>query len=232
LSAVSTDTRPEGVLMVKQVFLCAGLLMLPAACFAGEAQPIGTAIQETLQSPPQTVRLPGTALDIVVGTAIEPGSIRVDAKLLTAIVAWLSSNYDLPPIYDPPIIEFVPPTMMAALRHRDVLSDLWSGRQASVGDVVTSRRSSTIVAIYNDADRTIYLPETWTGDTPAELSVLVHEMVHHLQNLAGMRFDCPEAREKLAYAAQRDWLELFGHSLFTDFETDPFTLLVRTECMY
>jgi hypothetical protein len=79
-------------------------------------------------------------------------------------------------------------------------------------------------------DRTIYLPKTWTGDTPVELSILVHEMVHHLQNLAGMTFACPGAREKLAYAAQKDWLALFGHDLFTEFETDAFTLLVRTEC--
>jgi hypothetical protein len=201
------------------------------ACVAGEAQPMETASQDSLRSPPQTVRLPGTAFDIVVGVAaIEPGSTWVDAKLLTAIVAWLSSNYDLPPIFDPPVIEFVPPTMMASLRYKDVASDSWSGGQGSIEDVEAGRRSSTIVAIYDDADRTIYLPETWTGATPTELSVLVHEMVHHLQNLAGMRFACPEAREKLAYAAQRDWLELFGRDLFTDFETDPFTLLVRTEC--
>jgi hypothetical protein len=220
--------------MLKHILLCAGLLMFPAAaCVAGEAQPIETASQESLRSPPQTVRLPGTAFDIVVGvTVIEPGSTRVSAKLLTAIVAWLSSNYDLPSIYDPPVIEFVPPTMMATLRHRDVASDIWSGAQASFGDVEAFRSSSTIVAIYDDADRAIYLPKTWTGDTPTELSVLVHEMVHHLQNVAAMRFACLEAREKLAYAAQRDFLELFGRDLFTDFETDPFTLLVRTECAF
>ena len=83
--------------MLKQVFLCAGLLMFAAPGFADEAQPIEPAIQESLRSSLQTVRLPGTAFDIVVGAAaIEPGSTRVNAKLLTAIVAWLSSNYDLP----------------------------------------------------------------------------------------------------------------------------------------
>ena len=33
-------------------------------------------------------------------------------------------------------------------------------------------------AIYDDGSRTIYLPEDWTGATPAEVSLLVHEMVH------------------------------------------------------
>jgi hypothetical protein len=32
-----------------------------------------------------------------------------------------------------PIIEFVPPALMAALRHRNVPSDVWSGDRASLG---------------------------------------------------------------------------------------------------
>src|SRR5262245_28824376 len=105
-------TRPpplKGFLMKKHV-LCAALLMFPAtACFGGEAQTVARSNQELLQSSLQTVRLPGTAFDITVGApAIEPGSTRVNAKLLTAIVAWLTSNYDLPRIYDPPHIEFAP----------------------------------------------------------------------------------------------------------------------------
>jgi len=55
-------------------------------------------------------------------------------------------------------------------------------------------------------------------------------MVHHLQNLAGMKFACSGEREKLAYQAQQEWLALFGRNLFEDFDTDAFTLLVRTAC--
>ena len=33
-------------------------------------------------------------------------------------------------------------------------------------------------SLYNIASRTIYLSPEWNGRTPAELSVLVHEMVH------------------------------------------------------
>ena len=84
---------------------------------------------------------------------------------------------------------------------------------------------------YDDATRTIYLPKGWTGNSPAELSLLVHEMVHHVQNVAGMTYACPEEREKLAYAAQRQWLALFGRELMKEFKLDPMTLLVRTNCM-
>ena len=88
-----------------------------------------------------------------------------------------------------------------------------------------------VEAQYDDATRTIYLPEAWTGDSPAELSVLVHEMVHHVQNVAGLGYACPEEREKLAYAAQRQWLALVGRDLMQEFRLDPMTLLVRTNCM-
>ena len=81
-------------------------------------------------------------------------------------------------------------------------------------------------------EATIYLPADWTGSTPAEVSVLVHEMVHHLQNVANTKFECPQAREQLAYAAQQRWLGLFDRTLEDEFQLDPFTLLVTTRCMY
>ena len=69
------------------------------------------------------------------------------------------------------------------------------------------------VAVYIDGTEIIYLIEGWTGQTPADLSVLVHEMVHHFQYKLGLKHECPEDREKLAYAAQDRWLHLFGHNL-------------------
>jgi hypothetical protein len=74
------------------------------------------------------------------------------------------------------------------------------------------------------------LPDQWTGRSAAELSVLVHELVHHLQEAAELRYECPAAREQLAYAAQERWLGLFGLSLSSEFDIDPFTLKISTEC--
>ena len=68
------------------------------------------------------------------------------------------------------------------------------------------------------------------GRPPAEVSVLVHELVHHLQNVSRMKFTCPQEREKDAYAAQHAWLALFGRTLEQEFEIDPMTVLVRTNC--
>ena len=70
------------------------------------------------------------------------------------------------------------------------------------------------------------------GDTVAETSVLVHEMVHHLQNLADVKFSCPDERERLAYKAQGKWLAVFGKSLAEEFDLDPFTLFAKTLCLH
>lgn len=139
-------------------------------------------------------------------------------NLLTAIVMWLSANLGLPAIHDHPRIELAPPAAMVAVRLGGGTAPSVSGRE--------------LEALYDDRSRTIYLPPGWTGATPAELSVLVHEMVHHLQNVGGLNYDCPEARERPAYLAQDKWLALFGRNLMDAFELDPMTVLVRTKCMH
>jgi hypothetical protein len=122
-----------------------------------------------------------------------------------------------------PRIAQVSQARMIALRYRGLAP---AGRQALM------EQGQNTVAIYDDRGRTIYLREGWTGTTAAELSVLVHEMVHHLQNVGGVKHDCPQAREKLAYRAQDRWLARSGRSLERELEVDPFTVLARSTCAY
>jgi len=56
-------------------------------------------------------------------------------------------------------------------------------------------------------------------------------MVHHLQNVGQLKFACPEEREELAYKAQDSWLHLFGRDLESEFQMDPFTILVKSNCL-
>ena len=153
--------------------------------------------------------------------------------LLTAMVLWLSANFGLPATFELPHVEYVSAAKISALRHRGLAAP-----QFQAGDMVAKEGRAAepgrreVVAVYEDATKTIYLPEGWTADSPANLSVLVHEMVHHLQNVAHQKFFCPQEREELAYKAQQRWLELFGHDLEHDFEIDRFTLLLSTKCVY
>ena len=141
--------------------------------------------------------------------------------LLTAIVVWLSANFSIPTDFNHPRIEYAPQAKMVEMRVHAMHSATKSAGQ--IPDVV---------AIYDDERRTIFLPEGWSATTPAQLSLLVHEMVHHLQNLSGEKFECPAAREKLAYLAQDLWLKQFGRSLESDFEVDKLTIVIKSACAF
>jgi hypothetical protein len=154
------------------------------------------------------------------------------SALLTAIVLWIATNFGLPPNYEHPNIKLVSSEEIMFLRFKAFTSaqqrEILNQQQHSDGQAVSGRR--TAVAVYDDQNATIFLPDTWKGDTPADLSVLVHEMVHHLQNKALLKYECQGAREELAYAAQDKWLGLFGRNLEAEFQIDPFTLKVSTTC--
>lgn len=135
--------------------------------------------------------------------------------LLTVLMTWLSSNFDLPLVHELPDVRLVNNQQMATMRY----------------GAAVAGQAGELVAIYHDKTRTVLLSERWTDSTPADVSVLVHELVHHMQNEAKLTYPCPAAREALAYAAQEKWLGLFGQSLLSEFDMDPLTLKVRTTCM-
>ena len=150
-----------------------------------------------------------------------------NTSLMTSIVTWLSADFALPENYQHPRIEVISPLEMAAVRYRGFGASL---QARTVSDEQWLEKMRDTVALYEDNSRTIYLREGWTGATAAEISVLVHETVHHLQNLAGEKFECAQAREKPAYTAQKKWLEAAGLDFFREFETDAITLMLRTVC--
>jgi hypothetical protein len=149
---------------------------------------------------------------------------------VTTIAAWLSLNLGLPAIDAQPRIEFVSPQAMEAKRQQEA-TRARPDHPLFAGGSRQARTGSRIEAFYDDAERTIYLAEGWTGKSPAEFSVLVHEMVHHVQNVAGLKYACPGEREAPAYEAQAKWLALFGRNLGSEFKLDPMTLFARTRCL-
>lgn len=141
--------------------------------------------------------------------------------LLTAIVVWLSANFGLPATYDLPRVERMSSIEMTNLLYQNSGADQRKVKFDQMGKVLS---------LYSVETKTIYLARKWTGQTPADLSLLVHEMVHHMQNLSPTTFECPQAREKLAYEAQEKWLNMFGHNLENDFGIDRLTIFMNTAC--
>jgi hypothetical protein len=150
--------------------------------------------------------------------------------LLTTIVLWLSVNFNLPGTFDLPKVEFVRPIEIAFFRYQAFTAEAQRQVLASqAADTATDGRRE-VVAVYDARRNRILLPHGWNGQTPAEISVIVHEMVHHLQSKSGLKYACAGEREKAAYEAQEKWLGLFGLSLKSEFEIDAFTLKVSTSC--
>jgi Domain of unknown function (DUF6647) len=166
--------------------------------------------------------------------AVQPRTeeTRPAEDLLDEIVTWLSSNFDLPAIKQRPSVEFVSKAKLATMRAGDRALSQRPTHEPEIDERVAPTAQRQVVALYDDELRTIFLLDDWAGKTPADQSVLVHEMVHHLQNLGKLKFECPVAREKLAYIAQDKWLGRFGMSLEKEFDVDMFTVLVSSGCMY
>jgi hypothetical protein len=170
---------------------------------------------------------PGAAAE---APSIQPRSdaTRVAEGLLDQIVSWLASNFDLPAIKDRPAVTFASKMELAMMTAHD-RAHFQGLTQAEAIDQLTQR---PVLALYDNTSKTIFLPDDWTGTSPVDQSVLVHEMVHHIQNLAELKFECPMAREKLAYLAQDKWLGQFGTSLEREFDVDMFTVLISSACVY
>ena len=176
--------------------------------------------------------LAGSDHDITPSSAIEQSPSRTDASntaqhLFDEIVIWLSSNFDLPATPHGSEIKFTSKLELARMRAADRAH--WQGlTQPEEVDELVQR---TVVAVYDMKSKTIFLSDDWVGESPQDQSVLVHEIVHHLQNLAQLKFECPAAREKMAYMAQEKWLARFGTSLEEQFGIDMFTVVVTSACM-
>jgi hypothetical protein len=178
------------------------------------------------QAAARTFLVPGTAYVLRFGsTGLSPTDRHAANTLLTALVSWVARNSDLPESHQLPTITFASTSQLGALRQRNR-----PGAALPARGVQAASDPLTSLALYEFATQTIHLREDWTGASPAEYSVLVHELVHHLQSLAEIKYECPAEREKLAYRMQSRWLALFGTDLQKEFEIDPFTLLVTTSC--
>ncbi len=141
-------------------------------------------------------------------------------ELQAEVMTWLHEELGFPVLSSAPRIEFLPDERLAEQRFLELPAER------------TGAHDADVLAVYDDDTHTIYLPESWNGEQSAGGSILVHEMVHHIQNISGERFACLDAREAAAFDAQERWLGRFGDSLEDEFGIDPFTVLARSLCAW
>jgi hypothetical protein len=137
--------------------------------------------------------------------------------LLKVLIVWVAGATGLPATDNLPELRFDEPAAIGAAVNPTGLS----------ADPIT-------IAYYDASGPFVVLPTGWRPEDPFHLSMLVHELVHHLQQEAGLSYACPGLREREAYGAQQRWLESQGLDLVgnSSFQIDEMFLLLRTSCLF
>jgi hypothetical protein len=156
----------------------------------------------------------------------DPDPETQPAGLVEEIADWVAAEMGLDAVPGLPRLVLLPAAQMRSAR-----AELM--REAGIETGNDARgQPRPVLSFYDERRGVIHLPEGWTGATPAEQSMLVHEMVHHFQAETGQRFACAGEREKPAYAAQARWLERSGLTLEGAFRINRMFLMMVTNCFH
>jgi len=87
-------------------------------------------------------------------------------------------------------------------------------------------------AIYKRKERTIYLRSDWTPDTLLNKAVLVHELVHYLQEMNNVAAPCERAHEAESYHLELAWLSEQGiDDPYSYLQTNELAIMLRSICL-
>lgn len=145
--------------------------------------------------------------------------------LTIALTVWIATQTGLS-APEPPRIAYVADGDVTryyhALAREDVPLDL----------IPADHSGPRVLAFYMRDHATIYLPRSSHPASLRDRSILVHELVHHVQRHNGLAPECPGALERQAYDLQATWLREQGVSdPFQVMGVDQFTMLILTACM-
>ena len=96
-------------------------------------------------------------------------------------------------------------------RHPDAPEIQWINRAqaARLQTTAQTAKLETTRGLYDPEAGTIYLVRPWDRRKPYDVSVLLHELIHHRQTKTGHWY-CPGAQEQDAYKLQDAWLAQLG----------------------
>lgn len=132
---------------------------------------------------------------------ITNGGVNAMEKLILALMVWASAQTGLP------VPEKIPEIRSA---DRCEIERLYFGDATRNCDEAVMK----VQAIYDHRFSLLYLPDTWSPGDIYDVSMLLHELIHHMQAQAGVTADSVRCVgreiEKPAYDAQIAWLKATG----------------------
>ena len=93
--------------------------------------------------------------------------------------------------------------------------------------------TSKVLGLYNNETKTVLLNKDFWIASVRDQSILLHELVHHMQysrNWGHYRKKCRGDIEKEAYNLQENWLEIRGLTLAKTIDLGPLMRHVLTQC--
>ena len=136
-------------------------------------------------------------------------------EILLSLLMWINQNsgfvYDGQPL---PAVKQISNTQLAHIMFE--------------GNVPAGYDEYGLVALYQNIEETIYISDTVDLDSDYGKSVLVHELVHHLQFKAGVHKDvfCLKSLERDAYELQNSYLVSLNYAA----PFDKMNILFKSLC--
>ena len=111
-------------------------------------------------------------------------------EIITWLFIWLGTNTYFNTNHPHPTVLLMPQEEMNRLYYQD-----------------NDHEPDSLHGLYDKSNDTIILPDDWNKEDPFEMSVLLHELVHYLQDVNGMEFKCTREMEKDAWPIQQSFLK-------------------------
>jgi len=115
------------------------------------------------------------------------------AEILTALMIWLGANTQLDTNHDIPKVLFLPQAQMEKLYYPEEQENL--------------PNNNKLHGLYDTESDTIILLDSWDRRKPWDMAVLLHEMVHYLQDMNNLKFECTAEMERDAWPIQKQYLK-------------------------
>ncbi len=111
-------------------------------------------------------------------------------EIIMALMIWIGANTNYNIDVPKPTILFVT---------QDKMEEAYYGGEKYEG--------VTLHGLYDIKLDLIILPDTWDRTDPWSLSVLLHEVIHYLQDINQIDYDCVNQMEKDAWPLQKQYLK-------------------------
>jgi hypothetical protein len=142
------------------------------------------------------------------------GTVRLEPNVVVGLITWIVARTEWV-VKEPPTICFVTSAQ---------LDEMAYGREANSSHLYVN-------ALYAYESHIVYLSANWNPNDLHDRSILLHELIHHLQALNDVKAPCLAANERPTFEMQLEWLREQGiQDPYKFLDIDEFTIALISQC--